>query len=310
MNDTIEGEVLRNETTKEVAEINTDATAVASFNPLEAEPVAFARQLQNRQDNYDSLQMHLQGVLITPEDFRRLHIAKKGKEWDECERPQTCTYEANPYHWSPWTLLAPGADKILGILGLAVHYPDLQDYKRAVLKGYEIQEVIVDCQILGLSDQVIAEGAGACARKEVQNSLNNCIKRACKRARLDAVKRLPVVSALFEGDFLAQMAAAQNKNGPNSAPKRAQKVKSPWDTGARLEVCPIGTNIKGMAWRDIETEALEWLVANVDDKPDVTRAAASELSKRSSATDSGSIRTSSSPTSDTERQEPITGEKT
>ncbi len=281
----IEGE-LAEEPSTEVATRSESAGAVESFYPLDADPAGFARQLAARQDIYDQLQSHLRGVLVAGKDFGRIHVKK------DCDNKYTCK---NDYHFSGYMLFAPGADKILGILGLGVHYPDLKDYKRAVLQGTHLEEVIADCQILRLSGQVIAEGAGACARKEVNGSLNNTIKRACKRARLDAVLRLPVVSALFEADFLEQIAAAAATNGPNSSAKRTQKVRNAYDTGATLTICPIGNEIKGKPWHEIETEALQYLVDNVNDKPDVTRAASDELTKRIRADDPSSIRNSAPP---------------
>ena len=286
MNDIIEGEI-GDEPGKKIATADANAGTVAVFNPLDAEPVAFKRQLEIRQQNYDNLREHLFGELVPGKDFGKIHIVKK------CDNKYSCT---NAHHFSGYTLFSPGADKILGILGLSVYYPDLQDYKRAALKGLPINEVITDAQILGHNEQVIASGVGACARSEIANgNLNNTIKRACKRARVDAVKRLPTISALFQDDILEELAAAAKRNQNNAARKRTQTVKNPWDTGAILEVCPIGNEIRGKAWREIDTGALEWLVANVTDKPDVTRAATGELSKRVSATDPGSIRSSSPP---------------
>ena len=138
MSDIIEGEIVEDPGT-EVVTVSDNAGAVVSFNPLDAEPVAFARQLTERQNNYDQLQMHLRGVLIEGKDFGKIHVVGKNK----CENPWQCT---NPRHFSPYTLFAPGADKILGILGLAVHYPDLKDYKRAVLQGNKIEDVIAGLQ--------------------------------------------------------------------------------------------------------------------------------------------------------------------
>ena len=288
----IESELVDEEPGKEVAPTSANAGAVPVFNPLDAEPVAFKRQLETRQANYDNLREHLFGELVPGKDFGKIHVAKK------CENKYTCT---NDHHFSGFTLFSPGADKILGILGLSVHYPDLQDYKRAALKGMPIEEVITDAQILGLNEQVIATGVGACARSEIGGgNLNNTIKRACKRARVDAVKRLPTISALFEDDILAELAAAAKRNDNNAARKRIQTVRNPYDTGAILEVCPIGKEMKGKAWRDIDTEALEYIVGKVTDKPDVTRAAAGELSKRNRAADPGSIRSSPPPASDDE----------
>ena len=235
-----------------------------------------------------------EGELVPGKDFGKIHVTKN------CDNKYNCT---NDHHFSGYTLFSPGADKILGILGLSVGYPDLQDYKRAALKGMPIEEIITDAQILGHSEQVIATGVGACARSEIAGgNLNNTIKRACKRARVDAVTRLPTISALFQDNILAELAAAAKRNENNAARKRTQTVRNPYDTGAILEVCPIGNEMKGKAWRDIDTEALEWIVGKVTDKPDVTRAAASELSKRTRAADPGSIRSSSPPASDQEQK--------
>lgn len=290
MNDIIDGEII--EPSKEVVEINTEQ-AVQEFNPLDAQPVAFQRSLDQRQENYDNLQAHLQGIMVAGKDFGRIHIANKQK----CPEPWHCTYDQNRGHYSDYQLLAPGADKILGVLGLGVHYPDMKDYKRAALKGMHIVEVISDCQILGHSGQVIAEGAGACSRDEVNGSLNNAIKRANKRARLDAVKRLPTISAMFEDGFLDQMAEAQKVKAQKTAAQRAQRIRNIWDTGARLQVCPIGKSTEGKPWHEIETEHLQWMVENLQDKPDIIRAAEGELKKRAAGAhaDPGSISTPSSP---------------
>jgi len=302
-NEPIEGEYT--EPGRAVAE-RSESRQAAVFNPLDAEPVSFANQLQTRQENYDALQMHLRGVLVPDKDFGRLHVASR----DKCPEPWRCSPEQSPGHWSGYQLLASGADKVLGILGLAVHYPDLQDYKRATLKGYVIKEVIIDCQIVGHAGQVIAEGAGACSRDEANmgGDLNRTIKRACKRARVDAVHRLPVVSALFEADFLAQVAESAKRNKGNSTAGRQQRPKNRYDTGADLEFCPISKNYKGKRWREIPTEALEWMEANIRDKPDVCRAVARELSKRrDSAAGSGSTRTESPPASTDDMEDYLDG---
>lgn len=293
MNDIIEGELADEQPGRKVTTRDDKAGAVEVFNPLDAEPVAFTRQLQIRQDNYDNLRQHLFGVLVPGKDFGKIHVVKK------CDNKYSCT---NPRHWSGYELFAPGADKILGILGLAPAYPGYEDYIRAAVTGKEINDVIIKCQIVSTREQVLSDGMGACSRSEISGgNLNNTLKRACKRARVDAVKRLPTVSALFEDDTLAQLEAAAKRNDMNSARKRTQTVKNKWDTGARLEVCPIGRDIKGKPWREIETGALEWIVAKVTDKPDIKRAAEEELSKRSSAPGSSSIRTPSPPASNAEK---------
>ena len=276
MNDTIEGEVETPD--QEVATVSDNAVAV--FNPLDAEPVAFAKHLAIRQENYDALQSHLMAMLVPGKDFGKIHVVSKNK----CQEGARCT---KSYHFSDNQLFSPGADKILGILSLGCVYPDIADYRKAILAGVRIEEILVDCHIFGHGEQVIAVGAGACERSEMKdNSLNLTIKRACKRARLDAVKRLPVISALFEGDFLDKVDKHAKGNKNNTVAGRQPKVKNIWDTGAVLEVCPVGTAIKGKPWHEIDTEALQYLVAHMGHKPDILRAAEGELSKRASAADS------------------------
>lgn len=252
-------------------------TQAQIFNPLDAEPVSFKRQLTSRQENYDALAMHLRDILVPDKDFGRIHVANKQK----CPRPWECSPEINRGHWSDWQLFSDGGDKILGVLGLGVSYPSEQDYVRAALKGMSILDVIMKCYIESHGKQIIAEGMGACGRDEVGNSLNNAIKRSCKRARLDAVHRLPAVKSLFEADFLAEVAAAAaKKKGGNTTSARARQVRTKFDTGAHLEVMPIGRQLKGKRFADMEDRSLAWIVEQMKDKPDIEAAARRELERR------------------------------
>lgn len=249
---------------------------VAMFNPLEAEPVQFQRQLATRQENYDALAMHLRGMLVPDKDFGRIHVSKG------CKDKYNCT---NEYHYSGFTLFAAGADKVLGMLSLGVHYPNEQDFVRAALTGKQIQDVIMKCHILASNDTMIAEGMGACGRDEVNGNLNNCIKRACKRARLDAVLRLPGISALFEDDYLASVKAKAAQTGGNSTTGRAQQVVQKYNTGARLEEWPHGGKLAGQKFAEMETSALDWVCSKCQNQPDVFNAAKRELDKRAGSGD-------------------------
>ena len=288
MNDIIEGDFEEKSSNTGIVKHSDNAGAVRVFSPLDAEPVEFTRMLETRQENYDNLREHLFSVLVPGKDFGKIHVAKG------CDNKYTCT---NSYHFSGYELFAPGADKILGILSLTPEYPGYEDYIRAAVTGHKISEVIMKCEIIGhAGGPAISNGMGACERSEGGGkTLNNTIKMACKRARVDAVKRLPTISALFEDDILADLEAAAKRNANNAARKRTQIVKQRWNTGAVLETCPIGTDIKGKRWVDIETAALEWIINKVTDKPDVFRAASRELTHRASVQGSSSIRTEASP---------------
>jgi len=287
----IEGEIDTPETPTEIVK-RAEPGALTSFNPLDAQPVAFKQALIARQENYDSLANHLRTVLVAGKDFGKIHVDKS------CKDKWRCT---NPRHFSGYELFAPGADKILGILNLGVRYPGVEDYKRAALKGMPLEDIITDCEILSSAEQVIAHGMGSCSRGEPTikgRNLNATIKRACKRARVDAVKRLPSVSALFEDEsFWAGIEDAGGK--PNGLDTRNQRSRSnEFNTGAILTTMPIGKALKGKSFEQMDEGALEWILKNHQDKPDIYNAAKREHDKRSGATHTPPQSTAEGPAQD------------
>lgn len=244
----------------------------AVFNPLDASPAAFRHALAERKENYVSLAEHLRGMLVPYKDFGRIHVAK------DCKDKYSC---ANPYHYSGDTLFAPGADKILSSLGLSCEYPGEDDYRRASLKGIEIKEVILKAFIMDLHGRTIAQGTAAASTKEHQGSLHNTIQKAEKRARLDAVKRLPGVSSLFEDGTLSTVGGGQSTAAGQAAVKEATRTRATgpsYATGAALTSMPFG-KFKGKPWRELEDSYLEW-AARREDSPDVAKAATAEIERR------------------------------
>ena len=236
---------------------------VQIFNPLDAEPVSFQKQLLNRSENYDALALHLRSILVPGKDFGQIHVKKS------CDKYR-CT---DPAHLSDYGLWAPGADKVLGILGLAPAYPGEEDYIYASTHGLLINDVIIKCYIVGTSERRITEGMGACSRDEPNmGTLNNVLKRACKRARLDAVLRLPSISALFEDDFLRDVAKGAKKQ--NSTTSRQQQVSPKHDTGAMLQVFPLKGELAEQRFDQMDDNALDWCIRTFEtSKPDIHRSA-------------------------------------
>jgi len=285
----LEGEIVKNGENyseaiptgaKAGAIVRAGANQVVSFSPLAAEPVVFKNQLISRQENYDQLASFMREMLIPDKDFGRIHHANK----DKCPKPWACSYKREPYHWSDNSLWAPGADKVLAMLGLEATYTGYQDYIRAAVTGKQISDVIMTCHVLASAENKIAEGMGAATRGDHRGDLNNTLKIACKRARVDAVLRLPGISALFEDDFLAQVARdAARKKGGNSTSARQRKPKTgQYNTGAHLTHCPIGTRGKMLdkAFAEMDERELTWLLKNITDKPDIRNAAKREWDKR------------------------------
>ena len=264
----IEGEVITDEPETALVKASDSSHQVEIFNPLDAEPVAFKKALESRSENYDALALHLRGILVPEKDFGRIHHANKEK----CPEPRHCSYEQNPHHYSDYRLLKPGGDKVLGLLGLGVSYPDEEDYRRATLRGLPITDVVIKCYIDNGRGQILCEGMGAASRDKEKGDLNNTIKKACKRARLDAVDRLPAISALFETDFLEQIAREAKRK--NSTTSRQQTVNPKHDTGALLQVFPLKGNLAGERFDQMDDGAIDWCIRTFEaSKPDIYKAA-------------------------------------
>ena len=280
----IEGEIIDEEPEALPAVASEKANQVTLFNPLDAEPVQFSRALVSRSENYDALALHLRGILVAGKDFGRIHIAKRGTGRNQCEAPWSCSYEQNPHHWTPQTLFSQGGDKALGLLGLGVSYPDDEDYRRAALKGMVIKDVIIKAFIDNGRGQVISEGMGAASRSQENDDLNRTIKKAIKRARMDAVLRLPAISALFEDDFLEELEREQATK-KNSTSRRQQQVNNRFDTGALLTEWPLKGKLAGQKFAGMDAGALQWILDNFADKPDIHKAAERVMAERAKASD-------------------------
>lgn len=250
-----------------------EAPSRAVFNPLDANTVQFGQQLANRQDNYNQLREYLRNALVPDKDFGKIHVAKN------CSNKYNCN---NPGHFSPYTLFSPGSDKILSILGLGCSYDDvMQDYRRASLKGIKINEIFMTARISSSAGgDPIAEGSGACTLAERSGKINDALKIAQKRARLDAVSRLPGVSALFDEDFFASI-VPQNRPTYQPAQTNAQReAEGPKPSaGKEIPTMPFGKH-KGKRWSEMTDSMLHWCVQNIKDKPDVAYSADKELKRR------------------------------
>lgn len=273
-----------------------------SSNPFDADPAKFAVQVAQRGQNYEALITWLCGHMVLGEDIVQVHFV--GRQKCSHNGPPNCTPSINPHHWSDPDLSKKGAEKICGLLGLATRFLGMEDFRRMALNGTKIQDVIIDCEIFGASGVAIGQGTGACNISEVSDSLNNALKRACKRAHVDAVKRIAGLSGIAT-EMKRRMPAVDldraergqaQRTPPGTPAGEKPEVKQAYNTGAALTHCPLG-KWKGKPWREVESDYLEWIVRELKDKPDLLKAAAGELKKRrgASASDSGSTHTQPSP---------------
>lgn len=263
--------------------------AVAEYrppsNPFDQDPKQFALQVQQRGENYEALITWLCSHMVLGEDIVQVHFVSRQK----CQAggPPHCTPSINPFHWADPDLSKKGAEKICGLLGLGTRFLGMDDFRRMALKGVKIQDVICDCELYGASGVAMSQGTGACNIDEVSGSLNNAMKRAAKRAHVDAVKRIAGLSGIATEmkrrmppvDLERAKAGLPQRTPPGSPAGDREAPQQAYNSGAALTHCPIG-KWKGKPWREVDSDYLEWIVRELKNKPDLLKAAAGELEKR------------------------------
>lgn len=177
----------------------------------------FTQALQNREKNRQIMLDWIKATLKKGIDFDQIPIrGKLSKEF----------------------LTKPGAEKIAGMLGLIVRYPNLKQYENAVLSSSasNMEMVILKCE-LWLNGVLVAEGTGA--RHRLQDEvpanqklnraafwdINKSLKMAEKSAMIDAVLRCAGISELFTQDLDDMPHLHENSadNGDSAPAQRPQQ---------------------------------------------------------------------------------------
>jgi hypothetical protein len=95
------------------------------------------------------------------------------------------------------TLWKSGAEKIIRLLGLTAHFPNLHQYELCCVHKQEIQMIVLKCELRASNGTVVAEGTGA--RYIIQDgwNLNKAMKMAEKSAVIDATIRVAGLTGVF-----------------------------------------------------------------------------------------------------------------
>lgn len=149
-------------------------------NPLDLDPSAFEAGLDRRQTNRQAMIAWITRVMVDGSDFGSIPTRR------------------GPSKKSLWK---PGAEKICGMLGCSVRFPNLGDYEQAAISGTALEQIVLRAEILDPSGNIVAEGIGARSLKQDQGDLNKALKMAEKSAHIDATLRLAGLSELFTQDL-------------------------------------------------------------------------------------------------------------
>lgn len=96
------------------------------------------------------------------------------------------------------SLWKPGAEKIVGMLGLQVRWPDLNAELNRMRDGAEV--IWLSCELIA-NGEVQAQGAGSRRLSQDAGDGNKAIKMAKKSAMIDAVLNIAGLSEVFTQDL-------------------------------------------------------------------------------------------------------------
>jgi len=172
-----------------------DTGSISSFptSPLDMPPTTFENALKNRQENQRKLIQWVKQNLEPDIHYGRVHVAQN------CPLTKVgATYLCRDFsHFSGLTLWKAGAEKIIAAMGLTAHFPNVQLYEEACLRGLDIKQILLKCELKTHGGRVVAEGAGARHLRQDSWNLNTSIKMAQKSAMIDATIRVAGLTGVF-----------------------------------------------------------------------------------------------------------------
>lgn len=207
-------------------------------NPLDMDPIQFQAALDRRRTNRDALLNWIRSQLKKGVDFGPIHVVSRAK----CDKGKWCD---NPNHFSKPSLFKPGAEKIVGILGLSPRFPTLEQYEAACIAGTTINQIILRCELVDTSGRVVGSGIGARFTAQDNGDLNKSLKMAKKSAYIDATITGAGLSEEYTLDVEDMNHDVDEGGGggelfPETKPAAPAAPQPPKPTG---ELCPCGSPI-------------------------------------------------------------------
>jgi len=199
-------------------------TEVPSVSPLDLPNDVFEAGLERRKHNRAAILNWIREALVEGTDYGRIHLFNR----ERCAFAKRGEAELCPInsHWSKPSLFKPGAEKICGMLGVTVHYPNLTAYEQAALSGQRLGTIILRCELRDSQERTVAEGIGARSVQQDNGDLNKALKMAGKSAHIDATLRMAGLSEVFTQDL------EDMQLGPSSKPQTAAASNKPTESDA------------------------------------------------------------------------------
>ncbi|MGX2040402.1 hypothetical protein ACWJKU_09765 [Methylocaldum sp. MU1018] len=228
----------------------------AGVSPLDLPNDVFEAGLERRKHNRAAILNWIREALVEGTDYGRIHLFNREKcAFAKRGEARLCPINS---HWSKPSLFKPGAEKICGMLGVTVHYPNLTAYEQAALSGQRLGTIILRCELRDSQERTVAEGIGARSVQQDYGDLNKALKMAGKSAHIDATLRMAGLSEVFTQDL------EDMHLGPSSKPQAAGDLKEEVGERAPAEPTP-SPEIPGRGYRfsGLSLTQLEQLEARI-----------------------------------------------
>jgi len=223
-----------------------------SVSPLDLPSDVFEAGLERRKHNRAAILNWIREALVEGTDYGRIHLFNR----ERCAFAKRGEAESCPIgsHWSKPSLFKPGAEKICGMLGVTVHYPNLTAYEQAALSGQRLGTIILRCELRDSQERTVAEGIGARSVQQDNGDLNKALKMAGKSAHIDATLRMAGLSEVFTQDL------EDMQLGPSS--KQQAAPESNKDAGAEPAPSPEAS-ARGYRFSSLSLTQLEQLESRI-----------------------------------------------
>jgi hypothetical protein len=151
---------------------NNQGFPVIPSNPLDLPSEIFAAALNRRLENRKLILKAIKTNLKSGVDYGSIPL-KRGT-----------ASKTKP------VLFKSGAERIVSLLGLAGHFPSYHEYEKAAFSGFNIEVVVLRCELLDSQGRRVSEALAARRLNQDFGDLNRTVKMCSKSALISAVLAL------------------------------------------------------------------------------------------------------------------------
>ncbi len=202
-------------------------------SPLDMPTATFERDMKRREENHKKLIQWIKQNTVPEVDYGRTHIDDRCR-YARAGMPHLCHDFS---HFSNLTLWKSGAEKIIHVLGLSAHFPNLHHYELSAVHRQEITQVILKCQLKNLNGKIVGEGAGARHLKQDGWNIHKTIKMAMKCALVDATLNVAGLTGIFVKTNWRTLSKVAGCHGYDEVPRGADCQNYDVPTGLARPVC-------------------------------------------------------------------------